>query len=65
MPKSSNKGARTISEIGPADVTVRDACESIPPTNAELIISVDNEVESYGIFLPRGISNSPQTVNYF
>lgn len=64
MPKSSNKGARTISGIGPADVTVRDACEPIPPTNAELIISVDDEVESYGIFLPRGISNAPQTVCY-
>jgi hypothetical protein len=53
-----------LSHVGPSDVTVRDACEPIPPTNAELIISVDDEVESYGIFLPHGIPNAPQKVSY-
>jgi hypothetical protein len=53
-----------LSAVGPTDVRVRDACEPIPPTNAELIISIDDEVESYGIYLPHGIPNAPQTVSY-
>ena len=53
-----------LSHVGPQDVTVRDRCESIPPTDAELIITVDDESETYKIFLPHGIPSAPQTVAY-
>ena len=53
-----------LSHVGPNDVTVRDACEFVPPSDAELLITVDDESESYKIFLPHGIPNAPQKVAY-
>jgi hypothetical protein len=43
---------------------VREACEPIPPTDAELIITVDDESETYRIYLPNGIPSAPQKVSY-
>jgi hypothetical protein len=43
---------------------VRDRCEPIPPTDAELVITVDDESETYSIFLPNGIPAAPQKVAY-
>jgi len=53
-----------LSHVGPKDVTVRDACEPIPPTDAQLVITVDDESETYNIFLPHGIPAAPQKVLY-
>jgi hypothetical protein len=53
-----------LSHVGPNDVTVRDRCEPIPPTDAELVITVDDESETYNIFLPHGIPAAPQKVAY-
>ena len=53
-----------LSHVGPRDVTVREACEPIPPSDAELLITVDDETESYKIFLPHGIPSAPQKVAY-
>ena len=53
-----------LSHVGPQDVTVRDRCESIGPTDAELVIAVDDESETYSIFLPNGIPAAPQKVAY-
>jgi len=53
-----------LSHVGPKDVTVRDRCEPIPPTDAELVITVDDESETYSIFLPNGIPAAPQKVAY-
>jgi hypothetical protein len=53
-----------LSHVGPKEITVREACEFVPPSDAELLISVDDETESYSIFLPHGIPNAPQKVAY-
>ncbi len=53
-----------LSHVGPEDVTVRDRCEPIPPTDAELVITVDDESETYKIYLPNGIPAAPQKVSY-
>ena len=53
-----------LSHVGPREVTVRDACEFVPPSAAELLITVDDATESYSIFLPDGIPNAPQKVAY-
>ncbi len=53
-----------LSHVGPSDVTVREACEFVPPSDAELLITVDDETESYNVFLPHGIPNAPQKVAY-
>ncbi|MEX0642940.1 MAG: hypothetical protein WD468_09585 [Pirellulales bacterium] len=53
-----------LSHVGPSDVTVREACEFVPPSEAVLLITVDDETESYKIFLPHGIPNAPQRVAY-
>jgi hypothetical protein len=54
-----------LSHVGPFDLTVREACEPIPPSNAKLVITIDNETESYPVFLPDGIPSAPQKVAYF
>lgn len=53
-----------LSHVGPSNVTVRDSCEPIPPTDAELVITVDDESETYNIYLPHGIPAAPQKVAY-
>jgi hypothetical protein len=53
-----------LSHVGPDEVTVRDSCEPIPPSDAELLISVNDETESYRVFLPQGIPSAPQKVTY-
>jgi hypothetical protein len=53
-----------LSDVGPKDVTVREACEGCPPSDAELLITVDDQTECYNIFLPHGIPNAPQKVMY-
>ena len=53
-----------LSHVGPDDVTVREACDPIPPTDAELVITVDDESEIYKVFLPDGIPRAPQKVAY-
>jgi hypothetical protein len=52
------------SHVAPINVTVRDACDPIGPTEAELIITADDESESYRVYLPDGIPNAPQNVTY-
>jgi hypothetical protein len=53
-----------LSHVGPRDVIVREECEPIPPTAADLIITVDDESETYRIYLPNGIPSAPQKVAY-
>jgi hypothetical protein len=53
-----------LSHVGPKDVTVRDVCTGVPPGDAELLITVDDQTECYNIFLPHGIPNAPQKVLY-
>jgi len=53
-----------LSHLGPNDLTIRDACEAIPPMDAEIVITVDDETETVPVFLPHGIPNAPQKVVY-
>jgi len=53
-----------LSHVGPNDVTVRDACGPVPPSSADLLITVNDEVETYRVFLPNGIPAAPQKVIY-
>jgi hypothetical protein len=54
----------TLSRVGPKDVLVRDQCEPIPPSDAQLVITIDDESKTYDIFLPNGIPAAPQRVTY-
>jgi len=59
-----NGSKLALSHVGPNDVTVREACHPIPPTDAELLITVDDETEAYRVFLPNGIPSAPQKIAY-
>jgi hypothetical protein len=53
-----------LSRVGPSEIVVRDECEPIPPSNAKLIVTIDDESETYNIYLPHGIPAAPQRVAY-
>jgi hypothetical protein len=53
-----------LSRVGPKDVLVRDRCEPIPPSDAQLVITIDDASKTYDIFLPNGIPAAPQRVTY-
>jgi hypothetical protein len=46
-----------VAQLGPDFLTVRDVVEH-PPTDAEIVMSIDGEVERWNVYLPEGISPS-------
>lgn len=44
-----------LSHVGPNEIIVRDACESIPAGDAKLYIRVDESRKVRNVFLPHGI----------
>jgi hypothetical protein len=53
-----------LSRVGPKEIIVRDQCEPIPPSDAKLVITIDDESKTYNVFLPHGIPAAPQKVQY-
>jgi len=53
-----------LSHVGPTDITIRDQCSPFPPSDAKLVITVDDESETYNVFLPHGIPAELQKVKY-
>lgn len=53
-----------LSRVRPKEIVVRDKCEPIPPSDAQLIVKIDDESKPYNIFLPHGIPAEPQKVQY-
>jgi hypothetical protein len=45
----------SLSHVGPNEIVVRDACEPIPRSDAQLYIRVDDHKTLQHIFLPNGI----------
>ena len=54
-----------LSHVGPNEVSVRALGESMPPSDAQLLIQVDDSSELMSVYLPNGISNSAYEVAYF
>ena len=53
-----------LSHVGPSTVVIRDECEPSPPCNAELIIQVEDSVQTSTVFLMNGISGPREPVEY-
>jgi hypothetical protein len=53
-----------LSHVGPGKVSVRDLCEELPPSDAELVIQVDDSSDVMNVYLPNGISKDSYEVAY-
>ena len=53
-----------LSHVGPKDVIIRSECHPIPPTDAKLIIKVDDSTIVDDVFLPFGIKGARDRVVY-
>jgi len=53
-----------LSHVGPGKVSVRDLCEELPPSDAELVIQVDDSSDIMKVYLPNGISATSYDVTY-
>lgn len=59
-------GAREValSRIGSKELIVRDAVEPIPPSDARLVVTIDDESRTYDIYLPDGIPVAAERVAF-
>lgn len=53
-----------LSHVGPNEVSVRELVNDLPPSNAELLIQVDDSRHSLEVYLPQGISSNSYEVAY-
>ena len=53
-----------LSHVGPSEVSVRDLSDEVPPSNAQLIIQVDDSSDVMDVYLPKGISADSHDVAY-
>ncbi|MEM9354282.1 MAG: hypothetical protein AAGA92_14845 [Planctomycetota bacterium] len=54
-----------LSHVGSGSVILREPPSGVPPTTAELLVSVDGRVDRREVFLPHGITAGQQRVAYF
>jgi hypothetical protein len=54
-----------LSHVGPGEVSLRDLAQRFEPSEAQLIIQVDESSEVMDIFLPNGVSSNSYEVAYF
>jgi hypothetical protein len=54
-----------LSHVGPGEVRVRELCGPLPPSDAQLLIQVDEHSELMNVYLPNGISIDSREVTYF
>jgi hypothetical protein len=53
-----------LSQVGASRFVVRDKCELLPPSDAEIVVEVNGSAERYKIFLPNGLPGHDQWVEY-
>jgi hypothetical protein len=54
----------SLSHVGSKAFVVRDACDPLPPSDALLVIEVNNSADTYKVFLPSGLPGPGQLVEY-
>jgi len=54
-----------LSHVGSGSVILREAPAGVPPTTAELVVTVDDHVDRREVYLPHGITAGQQRVAYF
>jgi hypothetical protein len=55
----------SLSHVGPGLVRLRENCGPMPPSDAQLLIQVDEHSELMNVYLPSGISRDSREVAYF
>ena len=53
-----------LSHLGPNEVSIRELSDEIPPSNAQLIIQVDDSSDVMDVYLPHGVSADSHDVAY-
>lgn len=53
-----------LSHVGPNEVSVRELCDEVPPSDAQLIIQVDDSSDIMNVYLPQGISCDSHEIAY-
>jgi hypothetical protein len=53
-----------LSHVGPKEVSVRELVDEIPPSNAQLIIQVDDSSDVMNVYLPNGVASDSLDVVY-
>jgi hypothetical protein len=53
-----------LSHVGSSRFVVRDPCDPRPATDAEIVIEVNDSVETYKVFLPYGLPGPGELIEY-
>ena len=59
-----NGSQLALSHVGPSTIVIRDECEPTPPCSAELIIQIEDSVQTSTVFLTNGIPGPRELVEY-
>ena len=54
-----------LSHVGPNEVSLRELVEQAEPSDAQLIIQVDDSSDIMDVYLPNGIPSDSYEVAYF
>lgn len=54
----------SVSHVGNSGLMIDQPCEPIPPTQATLVVSIDDKREERSIYLPEGVPGPGQFVSY-
>lgn len=55
----------SLSHVGPSGIVIRDECQPMPASQAELRVFVDDSREVRQVFLPHGIPGPRQPIAFF
>jgi hypothetical protein len=53
-----------LSRIGSNELIVRNISEPVPPSDARLVVTIDDESKTYDIYLPDGIPAAAERVAF-
>ena len=59
-----NGSELALSHVGSQRIVVRDLCEPLPASEAEIVIEVNDSAERFKVFLPHGLPGPGQMVEY-
>jgi len=54
-----------LSHVGPNEVSLRELAGSIEPSDAQLVIQIDDSSDVMDVYLPNGIPSDAYEVAYF
>jgi hypothetical protein len=54
-----------LSHVGPKEVSPREFAEAVAPSDAQLVIQVDDCSDVMDVYLPNGITSESHEVAYF